>query len=122
MKGGLVRAQNVVTRFLQVLHMEGVSASYKVYLFEVIQGWDLAELGGSAHKLHTNHTQQSVNTVTQLNHNPNMHFTPALCKCVCHPDTLCPRCWEGPGGLKPTQAHCSLQITFFIHILHSMLG
>lgn len=93
-KGGFVRAQNVLT-------MEGVSASYKVHLFEVIQGWDLAEWGSSAHKLHTNLTQQSVSTVTQLNHNPNMHFTPALCKCVHHPDTLCPRCWEGPGGLKP---------------------
>lgn len=41
-KGALVRAQNVLTTFLQVFHMEGVNASYKVYLFEVTQGWDSA--------------------------------------------------------------------------------
>lgn len=42
-KGGLVRAQNVLPSFLQVLHVEGVNASYKVYLFEVTQGRDCAE-------------------------------------------------------------------------------
>lgn len=42
-KGGLVRAQNVLPSFLQVLHVEEVNASYKVYLFEVTQGRDCAE-------------------------------------------------------------------------------
>lgn len=41
-KGGLVRAQNVLTSFLQVLHVEDINASCKIYLFEVTQGWDLA--------------------------------------------------------------------------------
>lgn len=36
-KGALVRAQNVLTSFFQLLHVEGVNASCKVYLFEVTQ-------------------------------------------------------------------------------------